>query len=460
MLNFAFDMMSRNDDGTHVEVRPNCQFPRALMPASDRRFTCSMLPPMCILDRHRLRCERTELLLRAGRPFVYPLELTYKLRASLVLNPELAPEIPAEVLDQVRRRRAAILVWIGHEPVPLHLDAEGRIWVFDVILKFLYDHGLPAEQVWFASGNLLSRFSFQKWLQDRHIAEAAAFRFRTMVMSPTTVRMQYRANERGEDIRLTERDDLWTFTLSSVSAAEFAERYVQPVEIAEERRSGKIRPKRFLSMNRQPRFHRQAIVSYLAGKGFLDQSIVSFRQVPCDINDIRAVPDLGEFLFESWQALHPRLPLVIDDATPDAGMVEFHRVAFGWPYRDAYFNLVTETEMGLNVSPICTEKLCKPMLNFQPFIAATTAYTLGYLNALGFKTFSSLVDEQYDTVADPIERLMRIFEQIDRLGGLSQGEARDRYFACLPELEHNREHLLDGHHELDRLFDEIEATLP
>jgi hypothetical protein len=283
-------------------------------------------------------------------------------------------------------------------------------------------------------------------------------------MSPTTVRMQYRANERGEEIQLAESDDSWSFSLSRLSVEEFAERYVQPEEIVAERRSGKIRAKRFLSMNRQPRFHRQAIVSYLLGRGFLDHSIVSFGPALHDGRDLRAFPLFGEMLFANWQTLQARLPLVIDyliDNTPaGTGMDQFHKVSHGWPYRDAYFNIVTETEIGRDVAPICTEKLCKPMLNLQPFVAVTTAHTLAYLNRAGFKTFSSIVDEHYDVVEDPIERLIRIFEQIDRLGGLSEAEARDRYIACLPELEHNRQHLLDGRHELDSLFDEIEAALP
>jgi hypothetical protein len=457
MLAFAYDAISHNEDWTHVEVRPNCQYPSVPVPHPDRRYSCGALVPMCILDRHRVRCERTEDLLRAGRPFVYPLELQYGLRTSLVENPELAPGIPSDVVQQVRAGRAVILIWIGHEPVPLHLGAEGRIWVFDVIVKFLYDVGLPAERVWFVSGNVLAGFTFHKWLHDRAIAEANAFRFRTMVMSPATVRMQYRANERGEELSLSEQDDLWTFTLSPLSTTDFAERYVQPAEIAEERRSGKIRPKRFLSMNRQPRFHRRAIISYLYGKGILDQTIASFGPAQRDINDIGGFPGLGEFLLESWKALQPSLPLVIDDAV-GATAVDFQKLAFGWPYRDAYFNIVTETEMGRDVAPICTEKLCKPMLNYQPFIAATTAHTLGYLNGAGFKTFSGIVDEGYDTVAEPVERLGQIFGQIDRLGALSQTEARDRYFACLPELEHNRAHLLEARHDLDRLFDELEAS--
>jgi hypothetical protein len=52
-----------------------------------------------------------------------------------------------------------------------------------------------------------------------------------------------------------------------------------------------------------------------------------------------------------------------------------------------------------------------------------------------------------------------IFGQIDRLGQLGPAAARDLYFDCLPVLEHNRAHLLEGRHEVDALFDDIEAQI-
>jgi hypothetical protein len=38
----------------------------------------------------------------------------------------------------------------------------------------------------------------------------------------------------------------------------------------------------------------------------------------------------------------------------------------------------------------------------------------------------------------PLECLERILQQIDRLGRFSQVEARDTYFACVPEPKHHR----------------------
>ena len=458
MLTFGYDEIRRADDLTQVVVRPNCQVWDGPGSPHERRYACGTLLPMIVLERHRLSCDSTERLLREGRPFVYPLELRANLRTSLMMNPELAPAIPKAVIRHAAAGRAVILLWIGHEPVPFHLDPEGKTWVFDIVQNFVRQHDLPPRQVMLVSGNLLADQSFENWLRDRGLREESAFRFRTLVVSPAAVRMQYRANERGEELTVEELDDVWTCTLSRLSEATFAASYIQPSEILEERGTGRFRPKRFLSMNRTFRLHRQVLVSYLQGKGLLESSIVSFGAAPPDGDQLSAFPALGSFLVESWRALYPKLPLVIDTGG-DASTADFHRIAFGWPYRDAYVNLVTETEVAPDVAPICTEKLIKPMLNLQPFIAVTTAQTLRHLRRLGFKTFGHVVNEGYDEVADPVERMLRIFEQIDRIGALSQAEARDLYFACLPELVHNRAHLLEGRHELDALFDALEAKL-
>src|SRR5271170_3782719 len=102
MLTLAYDTIAHNDDWTHVVARPNCQFRFRQPIFPDRRYTCGTLVPMCVLDRVRLRCERTEDLLQADRPFIYPLELQTGMHASLVANPELAPGIPSSVLQRVR----------------------------------------------------------------------------------------------------------------------------------------------------------------------------------------------------------------------------------------------------------------------------------------------------------------------------------------------------------------------
>jgi len=454
MLPFAYDDIDADDARTRIEVRPNCRWPPGSLPR-DWHYSCFTLAPLAVLRQDRLLCERTDLLLRSGRPFVYPVELRYNMREILAGDAVLAPGIPPDILAQARAGRAVILVWIGHEPTPLELEP-GKTWVFDVVQRFVTDHELPPQQVWFVSGNLIGVHSFGRWLQARRLYEAEAFRFRTLALSPGSVQARYRANRGGFDLNIRQLDDGFMLRVESCDAAAFARRYIDPTEIDEERRSGRLRPKRFLSFNGRPGIHRQLLVAYLSGKGLLDGSLVSFRATEADFAGDLDFPAHREFLRESWRALLPLLPLTVDAMTD---VIDHHRVQDGWPYREAYFNIVTETEVGYGCAPFSTEKLMKPISNFQPFIVISTTDTLRYLHRIGFKSFPGLIDEGYDRPPDPIERIPRIFEQIDRLAALSPAEARDRYFACLPELEHNRAHLIDGRHELEDLFDDLEAQL-
>jgi hypothetical protein len=276
------------------------------------------------------------------------------------------------------------------------------------------------------------------------------------------VRALYRANEQGWDVETTWHGD-YTATLakSAFSADAFAARYVGLDEIAAERGSGALRPKRFLSMNRHCWAHRVHVAAYLQARGYLDDSLVSFAVAPLDFYDAAPAPVLDELLRAGWEKLHPKLPLMIDEGppvgigfAPDA----LFELKNGAPYRQSYFNITNESSF--YPPSFHTEKITKPMVNLQPFMCVAAPDTLRYLRAIGFKTFGRLIDESYDLPADVATRLSRVFQQIDILGQLSAAQARDLYFECLPEMAHNRAHLIEGPHQLEQLWAEIEAQLP
>jgi hypothetical protein len=62
-----------------------------------------------------------------------------------------------------------------------------------------------------------------------------------------------------------------------------------------------------------------------------------------------------------------------------------------------------------------TEKSLRPIACGQPFILAATAGSLAYLRSYGFKTFSSVFDESYDTISDPVERLGAIVNLMNNI---------------------------------------------
>lgn len=65
-----------------------------------------------------------------------------------------------------------------------------------------------------------------------------------------------------------------------------------------------------------------------------------------------------------------------------------------------------------------TEKSLRPIACGKPFILAATAHSLQYLRDYGFKTYDGLIDESYDLIQDPLERLTAIVAELKRISNL------------------------------------------
>ena len=74
-----------------------------------------------------------------------------------------------------------------------------------------------------------------------------------------------------------------------------------------------------------------------------------------------------------------------------------------------------------------TEKILRPIACGQPFMLAATQGSLEYLRSYGFSTFNGLIDETYDTILDPLERLQAIVIEMKRIAQLSQKDKHKLY---------------------------------
>lgn len=92
-----------------------------------------------------------------------------------------------------------------------------------------------------------------------------------------------------------------------------------------------------------------------------------------------------------------------------------------------------------------TEKIFKPIINFQPFIYVATKGSLQILRDLGFKTFEPYIDETYDQELDNDKRLLMAYEQIKRLCLMTKQEIHEWYWKMQDILVHNHQHLLSIH---------------
>ncbi len=223
------------------------------------------------------------------------------------------------------------------------------------------------------------------------------------------------------------------------------------------------RPYHYLSLNLRPRPHRMALLLHLLDRGLLAKGQASyfgdsFADAPTVATAeetrafVAALPS-GARLLAQWEALRAmspltferdgarmrkdlwqRLPGEVSFLIPEA---ERRRIRFSH-----YLEIVTETWLSDAGISYVTEKTLRPMLRLQPFIHLGSPGMLAELQELGFATFSPLIDEGYDAIAEPGARLEAALAEIDRLCALPLARMREVYAQLWPRLEHNFRHLL------------------
>ena len=166
------------------------------------------------------------------------------------------------------------------------------------------------------------------------------------------------------------------------------------------------RNKKFLSFSRNnDKHHRLSLLHDYLTNDFSD-SYFSFLQtvVPyCNVYH----GDENQLTAEEY---NKKLPIELDTD----GKVDNFRTDNTFDkklFLDSVIHIVSETSFQNNELFI-SEKVLKPILNFQPFILVGPYQYLKELKNLGFKTFGDYWDESYDEIENPKERYMKIRELI------------------------------------------------
>ena len=77
-----------------------------------------------------------------------------------------------------------------------------------------------------------------------------------------------------------------------------------------------------------------------------------------------------------------------------------------------------------------TEKTLRPLACGKPFLLAASAGSLSYLHSYGFETFDPWIDESYDLIQDPVQRLHAIAQEMKRLATLSPSNKSRLWREC------------------------------
>jgi len=113
---------------------------------------------------------------------------------------------------------------------------------------------------------------------------------------------------------------------------------------------------------------------------------------------------------------------------------------------DSVAYVVTETVFSGRRNHL-TEKTFKPICLQMPFVMVSTAGSLEYLRSYGFKTFSSIWDESYDTETDDIKRIEKIADLLSWIDQLSVTEKQKLYQSAESIVNYNFNHFYNGDFE-------------
>lgn len=219
----------------------------------------------------------------------------------------------------------------------------------------------------------------------------------------------------------------------------------------------------FSFLNGVPRTHRQTMYAWLMEYDLCSYGSISWHQTyststqksteenvtpNCQINDTlrttwpsftRINENLGVNNLTKQLQLKHRQCLQKNCKTKNIPGTPNSRDTF-WvaPYlQDALVYVISET-VGDYPYVFLTEKTWKAITSFTPFVIAGPKNCLAYLQDIGFKTFSHLWDESYDSEETFYKRAEKIAAL---LNSLKEQDWAALFEKCVPVLEHNYNHL-------------------
>lgn len=195
--------------------------------------------------------------------------------------------------------------------------------------------------------------------------------------------------------------------------------------------------KKFVNFNRRWRLHRPALVALLEIRGLLDKGYVSLAKTQ-EYNDtwdvffehiswtLRHNPNFVDTFVRNEEKINNIPEMKLDQSDMAVNHAQKLTDSTDIYYENTYFSVVSETNFfkviaeGLFVS----EKIFRPILKKHPFILVSRPHTLSMMRNIGYKTFDSIINEDYDKEEDDCKRMLMIVDEIDRLCHLNDDELR------------------------------------
>jgi hypothetical protein len=188
--------------------------------------------------------------------------------------------------------------------------------------------------------------------------------------------------------------------------------------------------KKFFFASTKDYLSRRFILQSLINNGFREQGYLAYKCIErCQTNDLYDTTNL-KLIQDAGTSIDHLLPIQGFDTS-----VEYRDISTDI-FSDSYLSIVTETFF---TGPLYfSEKIFNSMLYNHFFIYLGPPHSLKYLRSLGFKTWAHIIDESYDTIENPAERLYAVTRSLIDFVSKTLEEIQQIYQENLDIINHNR----------------------
>ena len=188
--------------------------------------------------------------------------------------------------------------------------------------------------------------------------------------------------------------------------------------------------KKYLFMSTKDYMSRRYILQHLLNNGFEDQGIIAYKCLQKYFGEYFS--NATKYIQDACESINDKIPIVgFDDLVYDYNKVPEDII------NDTYLSIITETYYQGEI--YFSEKIYYAMLYNHFFIYLGPTHSLKYLKSLGFKTFGHIINESYDDIQDPAERLFAVTNTINEFISKPINEIEHLYVENIDIINHNRQ---------------------
>ena len=164
------------------------------------------------------------------------------------------------------------------------------------------------------------------------------------------------------------------------------------------------------------RNHRQAFYLRLNELGLIEKSMMSWLDRYNDIPDL-SLHAVSHVMMHDFRLKYSEdeCELLKKKVVLDFEELPGRKQAFltNDTYTNTWYSLVMETLFEKDVNFV-TEKTYQPIINYHPFLIASTPYALRNLRDDGYETFPEIFDESYDEETDTAKRFHMLIKEVQK----------------------------------------------